>query len=81
MNEHDSERIAGLLAADGYESKRRSDADIVVLNTCCIREMLTTSCTAILALKTWKTRRAARLLWLVVFRKKIVTAFGGELLT
>jgi tRNA-2-methylthio-N6-dimethylallyladenosine synthase len=39
MNEHDSERIAGLLEADGL---RRADsvdeADVVVLNTCCIRE-------------------------------------------
>ena len=39
MNEHDSERIAGLLVADGME--RADDvesADVVVLNTCCIRE-------------------------------------------
>ncbi|MDQ4096946.1 MAG: tRNA (N6-isopentenyl adenosine(37)-C2)-methylthiotransferase MiaB [Actinomycetota bacterium] len=39
MNEHDSERIAGLLEADGYE--RTDDpgtADVVVLNTCCIRQ-------------------------------------------
>lgn len=39
MNEHDSERIAGLLEADGLE---RADgvesADVIVLNTCCIRE-------------------------------------------
>jgi tRNA-2-methylthio-N6-dimethylallyladenosine synthase len=39
MNEHDSERIAGLLSADGYESTEHLDqADVVVLNTCCIRE-------------------------------------------
>jgi tRNA-2-methylthio-N6-dimethylallyladenosine synthase len=39
MNEHDSERIAGLLQADGLEeAPRAEDADIVVLNTCCIRE-------------------------------------------
>ncbi|MBV8303859.1 MAG: tRNA (N6-isopentenyl adenosine(37)-C2)-methylthiotransferase MiaB [Acidimicrobiia bacterium] len=39
MNEHDSERIAADLVASGYE--RTSDleaADLVVLNTCCIRE-------------------------------------------
>ena len=39
MNEHDSERIAGLLEADGLE--RADDveaADVIVLNTCCIRE-------------------------------------------
>ncbi len=39
MNEHDSERIAGLLEADGYEATESvDDADVVVLNTCCIRE-------------------------------------------
>ena len=39
MNEHDSERIAGLLVADGLEpTDDVRDADVVVLNTCCIRE-------------------------------------------
>ena len=39
MNEHDSERIAGLLEADGYEPTDTAEqADVVVLNTCCIRE-------------------------------------------
>ena len=39
MNEHDSERIAGLMEADGYEpAADLDDADVVVLNTCCIRE-------------------------------------------
>ncbi len=39
MNEHDSERIAGLLEADGMEvASGLDDADVVVLNTCCIRE-------------------------------------------
>jgi len=38
MNEHDSERIAGLLAADGMEPGSLDEADVVVLNTCCIRE-------------------------------------------
>ena len=39
MNEHDSERIAGLLEADGYErAEDDAEADVVVLNTCCIRE-------------------------------------------
>lgn len=39
MNEHDSERIAGLLEAEGYvESQSAESADVVVLNTCCIRE-------------------------------------------
>jgi tRNA-2-methylthio-N6-dimethylallyladenosine synthase len=39
MNEHDSERIAGLLAADGLEPAQNAEtADVVVLNTCCIRQ-------------------------------------------
>jgi tRNA-2-methylthio-N6-dimethylallyladenosine synthase len=39
MNEHDSERLAGLLEADGYAPTTDvEDADVVVLNTCCIRE-------------------------------------------
>ena len=39
MNEHDSERLAGLLVADGLEPTDDVDeADVVVLNTCCIRE-------------------------------------------
>ncbi len=39
MNEHDSERIAGLLEADGMSRVDDiADADVVVLNTCCIRE-------------------------------------------
>ncbi len=39
MNEHDSERIAGLLTSDGYVSTTEaSEADVVVFNTCAIRE-------------------------------------------
>jgi tRNA-2-methylthio-N6-dimethylallyladenosine synthase len=39
MNEHDSERIAGVLEADGLVPASAPDAaDVVVLNTCCIRE-------------------------------------------
>jgi tRNA-2-methylthio-N6-dimethylallyladenosine synthase len=39
MNEHDSERIAGLLEAEGMEATDDvHQADVVVLNTCCIRE-------------------------------------------
>jgi tRNA-2-methylthio-N6-dimethylallyladenosine synthase len=39
MNVHDSERIAGLLEADGLEQTEAFDeADVIVLNTCCIRE-------------------------------------------
>jgi tRNA-2-methylthio-N6-dimethylallyladenosine synthase len=39
MNEHDSERIAGLLTADGYVSTdQAADASVVVFNTCAVRE-------------------------------------------
>ena len=39
MNEHDSERIVGLLEADGLRPAEQPDeADVIVLNTCCIRE-------------------------------------------
>jgi tRNA-2-methylthio-N6-dimethylallyladenosine synthase len=39
MNEHDSERMAGLLEAEGYVPVTRpEDAGVVVFNTCCIRE-------------------------------------------
>ncbi len=39
MNEHDSERISGLLEADGYApTNDLAEADVVMMNTCCIRE-------------------------------------------
>jgi tRNA-2-methylthio-N6-dimethylallyladenosine synthase len=39
MNEHDSERIAGMLEQDGLiRVDNEAEADVVVLNTCCIRE-------------------------------------------
>jgi tRNA-2-methylthio-N6-dimethylallyladenosine synthase len=39
MNEHDSERIAGLLDADGYaRTEDATEAEVVVLNTCAVRE-------------------------------------------
>lgn len=39
MNEHDSERIASVLESDGYvHTESQEEADVVVFNTCCIRE-------------------------------------------
>jgi tRNA-2-methylthio-N6-dimethylallyladenosine synthase len=39
MNEHDSERLAGRLLAEGYvAASDEHDADVVILNTCTIRE-------------------------------------------
>lgn len=42
MNEHDSETLAGMLIEKGYvPAAERKDANIVIFNTCSIREMLT----------------------------------------
>ncbi|OLS99859.1 tRNA (N6-isopentenyl adenosine(37)-C2)-methylthiotransferase MiaB [Pseudonocardia sp. CNS-004] len=38
MNVHDSERMAGLLEAAGYERSATDEADVVVFNTCAVRE-------------------------------------------
>jgi tRNA-2-methylthio-N6-dimethylallyladenosine synthase len=39
MNFHDSERLAGLLEQEGYEQAvSDADADVVVINTCSVRE-------------------------------------------
>ena len=39
MNVHDSERMAGLLDQAGYEATADDgDADVIVINTCSVRE-------------------------------------------
>lgn len=39
MNVHDSEKIAGLLETLGYEkAESETDADLLLFNTCCVRE-------------------------------------------
>jgi len=39
LNENDSEKIAGMLEELGYsETENYKDADIIVFNTCCVRE-------------------------------------------
>ncbi|MFC4945614.1 tRNA (N6-isopentenyl adenosine(37)-C2)-methylthiotransferase MiaB [Pseudonocardia sp. GCM10023141] len=38
MNVHDSERMAGLLESAGYTRSESDDADVVVFNTCAVRE-------------------------------------------
>lgn len=39
MNEHDSERISGLLESDGMvQATSVEGADVVMINTCCVRE-------------------------------------------
>jgi tRNA-2-methylthio-N6-dimethylallyladenosine synthase len=62
MNEHDSERIAGLLEDDGYVAVAdQADADVVVLNTCCIRENADNKLYGTLGwLKPWKEAQDGR---------------------
>ena len=62
MNEHDSERIAGLLEADGLvRAESEDDADVVVLNTCCIRENADNKLYGNLGhLRPWKDAREGR---------------------
>ena len=39
LNENDSEKIAGMLTQMGYtETQNFEDADMVIFNTCCVRE-------------------------------------------
>ena len=62
MNEHDSERIAGLLDDDGLlPVDDQDDADVVILNTCCIRENADNKLYGSLGwLKPWKEGRDGR---------------------
>lgn len=59
MNEHDSERIAGLLESDGMErTDELDDADVVFINTCTIRENADNRLYGNLGhLKQWKDQR------------------------
>ncbi|MBM3718890.1 MAG: tRNA (N6-isopentenyl adenosine(37)-C2)-methylthiotransferase MiaB [Actinobacteria bacterium] len=62
MNEHDSERISGLLSTEGMTAvDDDTEADVVVLNTCCIRENADNKLYGTLGhLKTWKAQREGR---------------------
>ncbi len=62
MNEHDSERIAGLLESDGLRAVENEDeADVVVLNTCCIRENADNKLYGTLGtMRRWKNEREGR---------------------
>jgi len=62
MNEHDSERISGLLEADGMANvDGLGDADVAVINTCCIRENADEKFYGTLGrLKTWKAEKESR---------------------
>ncbi len=62
MNEHDSERIAGLLETDGLvRAQSEDEADVMVVNTCCIREGADTKTYGNLGhLKSWKDQVEGR---------------------
>jgi tRNA-2-methylthio-N6-dimethylallyladenosine synthase len=62
MNEHDSERLAGLFDAEGLVAVDDDDAaDVVVLNTCCIRENADNKLYGNLGhLKRWKEAKEGR---------------------
>ena len=64
MNEHASERIAGLLEDDGYQrASALEEADVMVLNTCCIRENADNKLYGALGrLKAVKTKRPGALI-------------------
>ncbi|HOA98298.1 MAG TPA: tRNA (N6-isopentenyl adenosine(37)-C2)-methylthiotransferase MiaB, partial [Acetivibrio saccincola] len=39
MNEHDSEKLAGMLSNMGYvETDDVDESDLIIYNTCCVRE-------------------------------------------
>lgn len=38
MNAHDSEKLAGILEELGYEPGEKSQAELIIFNTCCVRE-------------------------------------------
>ena len=64
QNENDSEKIRGLLAADGYEQgSDNADADLIIINTCAIRDNAETRVYSNLgALRTLKEQKPALLI-------------------
>ncbi len=59
MNEHDSEVLAGLLEERGYaRADRPEDADVVIFNTCCVRDSAETRVMGHIGeAKRWKAAR------------------------
>ena len=64
MNAHDSEKVANLLHHAGYRAAaRESDADLLVINTCSVRDKAEQRLyTDLGALRAWKAEREGRLL-------------------
>ncbi len=68
MNIYDSEKIAGLLARQGYfPTRRQSEADLIVVNTCAIREKAEQKVFSYLGRLAGLKRR----------RRKLLVAVGG----
>ena len=67
MNERDSEKMAGLLTQMGFSNAAsQEEADIIIYNTCCVRESAENKIFGHLSkLKSWKTE------------KKFILAVGG----
>lgn len=59
MNEADSEQMAGLLEGMGYEcTDRAGEADVIIINTCCVRETAESKVWGLLGrLRPFKDRR------------------------
>jgi tRNA-2-methylthio-N6-dimethylallyladenosine synthase len=64
MNVHDSEKVANLLHHDGYASaSSENDADVLIINTCSIREKAEHRLYSDLGLlRAWKEERSGRVL-------------------
>ena len=58
MNFSDGERFAGQLERMGYKpAEKLEDADIIIINTCCVRESAEKKFTAKLAKSTFETTK------------------------
>jgi tRNA-2-methylthio-N6-dimethylallyladenosine synthase len=82
MNEHDSERMKGMLESLGYgEAGERADADLILFNTCSIREKADTRFVAHLGeAKALKDRDPARIVgvggcWSQSMKEKVFEQF------
>jgi len=63
MNVHDSDKLANLLLHAGYAPSEPDEADVLVVNTCSIREKAEHKLYSDLgALRPWKTQRPGRLI-------------------
>ena len=83
MNVYDAQRMADLLVPEGYDATARiEDADLVILNTCHIRELAAEKVFSELGMvsKLKKERRAAGRATKIVVAGCVAQAEGGEIL-